>query len=65
MAVLEAHRTYLLVRSVIALFVVPIVFGAVFGVFVFVKAPWYLFAGLGFWLVMGNLLILKMVSFRV
>lgn len=26
---------------------------------------WYMFAGLGFWLVMGNLLILKMISFKV
>jgi tight adherence protein B len=29
------------------------------------ELTWYMFAGLGFWLVVGNLLIVKMVSFKV
>ena len=45
----------------VLLFLLPDYYGGIWDE----PMTWYMFAGLGFWLVMGNLLILKMVSFRV
>lgn len=45
----------------VLLFLLPDYYGGIWDE----TLTWYMFAGLGFWLVMGNLLILKMVSFRV
>jgi len=41
----EAHRQYTIMRTVIAIIVVPIVFIAVFALFIFLGTPWYIPVG--------------------